>query len=330
MSVKSPIIYSIANDISSQSINVIRLKDDIIKSNIRSSFVNDITINDGEVEITFNGLLSDTDKSKLDFVIQNHSGKPVPNLDEIGRQRFRTDSLDDHDTSFFTGKSDKINNVTSPEVIGEGNEVQTEFYFPKKEIIRGTVKVYLDEVELDSSNYTIDYTEYDSNYNEILHFCRGKLTFNEAPGDGVEITATYSYGTIGDGESFFLNFGLLDDTKIVTLLFIDPVHIKSGTIYYSNGTSDSIVRAYVESPADSPYYDNNRNIIFNNPDGIKLSQYVNEIVINGDGSVEFQAEARANAIPPFFALKIEVNNGSSIGLKVWGRLDVHRQRTVII
>lgn len=332
MSYTSPIQYNIS-DTKNNYINSESLISECLEKNI---IIDNIIINNvaGTFDIEFSNLVSNEEKNTIDKIISFHEGKKIPLKDETGRERYRTDSQDDHDSSYFTGKSDKINIVSSFTSLdpNTGDGSNTTFFFPHKEVLSFIPPVIrVDGNIVDSEEYSVDYSQYDSDINQVLHFCRGEVTFNTPPGNGSAVEATYAYGTIGDGDSFFLDFGIADQTKTISLSFIDPVHIKSGIIYYKNGKNDSLVNAYINVPVGAYYYNNNEELQNNaGPGEIQISKYVNNIIINGDGEINFTGEARARSIPPFFPLTIEVNNGSSLNLEVWGRLDVHRQRTVIL
>lgn len=338
MSYSPPITYSIINDIISKKVNINRLEVEINDSSIKTSSLTGINIIDYNLELNFNSLLSDSDKLILDIIVKYHNGLPLPAYDELGREQLRTDSRDPHDTTYFTSSGDSLTVVSSPVSIGEGDGVETVFYLPHMEV--NNVKIYLDGQELSSDEFEVDYSYYDSNYNQALHFCRGKVTFSNPPNDQVDITATYNYCQIGNGDELVFSFGLeTNQTQTKTLMFCDPVHIKDGVACYLNGSIDSIVSVNLIVFEGYPYMDNNNSYINTKTNeqyiaqegGQTIMNYVNNVVLLGDVPMGtyFDVEARSSAMPPIMGVVVTVKNGSAVNFKCTARLEINRQRTMI-
>lgn len=287
------------------------------------------------VDIYFKASLSNDDKTTLDTIVENHDPTPLPCndvtkvspvLDELERPFVRVDSRDDHDTTVFTVNGDKWTTVTG-ESVGTGDGSTTVFYLDHKEV--RSVVVYLDGTETET--FTVDYSAFENN-NKAVHFSRGRITFSEAPANGVAITADYQYATIG-GEEDLLIFDFSTDTspKTIWLEHCDPVHIKDGVVFYQNGELDSKLNVYIVCPAGNYYYDNNDTPAYASED-TDIMHYVFNQVLSGSAEmgVYFDVEARSKAVPKNYKVKMVIDKGSATSLKGSIRLEINRERTVII
>jgi hypothetical protein len=259
------------------------------------------------------------------------------NVDEMNRPMIRAESRDCHDTTAFTTRGDRWVSVIGEEV-GTGDDTTTEFSLANKEI--KNLKVYLDGVE--TSAFTLDKTTYDASLNEITHFCRGVVTFDEAPSIGKVITADYEYGEIGTGAKLVYDQALDGASKIIEVCFIDPIHIKDGLIAFEGGELDSIVNVaaicpqygtYIDDrlPATGVYGDDNGNIVPALGDDKEISRYVVDQIVLGTCHVGtyFNVEARSGAMPPGYKVRLTIDAGSATTLKLYARLEINRQRNSI-
>jgi hypothetical protein len=273
--------------------------------------------------------------------------------DGENRPYVRAESRDVHDTTYFTTRGDGWE-VESGEVIGTGDGGTKLFKLSRPEV-RGVV-VLLDGVpQVENTDYTVDYSTYDDQYNAITHYCTGTVTFVAAPAAGVVVAAGYAYAVIGcDHCSLTYDFGKDSsnssssssyssqtsdssensegnhDEHIVNLTFCDPVHIKDGFIAFMNGEIDSTGNVYVVCPAGYPYQDNAGNTHTAEVDTI-IEHYVNDIRLMGDvpQGQYFDVETRSDPVPPGYIIRVVINRGSSTTLKGYTRLEINRERTMI-
>lgn len=256
--------------------------------------------------------------------------------DELDRPFVRTDSRDDHDTTYFTTKGDTWTSVSGyvlQEPIATSSSssgTETNFTLPHKEVRNVVVRV--DGIEVD--DFSIDYTELDSIGNKAESYCRGVITptGNPWPG-GVLIDCDYDYAEIGsdsDNEMKF-DFTVEDSPKSITLGYCDPIHIKDGVVFYDGGEVDSTLNVYIICPAGNYYKDNNGNYAYAFTD-ITIAYYVVDQMLLGSApmGIYFDVEARSTAIPNNYKVKIVIDKGSSTTLKGCVRLEINRQRTTIL
>lgn len=271
----------------------------------------------------------DATKTTVVDTIESTAVDISPVLDELDRPFVRADSRDDHDTTYFTMIGDKWTAV-SAENVGTGNGIVSAFYLDYKEV-KG-VKMYLDSVQ--TTAFSVDYSTY-INGNQASHFCRGLVTFAEPPVSGAAITADYMYATIGkENSNNTLSFdfsGSADTTKTLEVVFCDPAHIKDGVVYFQNGEMDSTLDIYLMCPAGGYYRDNNGNIGYAFTE-VVLSHYVVKQIMNGtaDMGIYYDVEARSTAVPPGYFVRAVVNKGSANELRGCIRLEINRERTVIL
>ena len=289
------------------------------------------------LDIYFKATLSAGEETTLGDLVTAHVNTPLDedvitpiseHVDEMNRTFVRVDSRDKHDSTYFTTRGDKWIAVTG-EAVGTGDGSETVFNLDNKEIRNLTV--YVDGVE--ETGISLDNSEYvDNNYSS--HFCRGVITFDTAPGNGLAITADYEYAQIGGDTDSDLTFDFGADgsnPKTYYLQFADPVHIKDGVCFYQSGELDSRLNVYVVCPAGQYYFDNNGAPALAAAE-VVLAHYVVDQPLMGDApmGVYFDVEARSKAIPSNYKLKVTVDKGSSTTLKGCLRLEINRERTMIL
>jgi hypothetical protein len=247
--------------------------------------------------------------------------------DELDRPMLRAESRDPHDTTYFTTQGDKWTQVTG-ESVGTGDGSETEFYLDNPTVKEVTIK--LDGVEQESGVTICDGI---CDGNESTHFQCGKVTFDTAPESSVVITADYKKGSIGNDVTNRLEFefSLNDQTQTKEIEFIDPIHIKDGVCFYKNGSLDSKMNVYLVCPAGAYYYDNNGNPGLAQSD-LEIAHYVIEQPLNGSAEmgIYFDVESRSTALPVGYKIKVVVENGSGTNLEGHVRLEINRQRTIIL
>lgn len=256
--------------------------------------------------------------------------------DELDRPYVRAESRDDHDTTYFTTRGDKWTSVigevvrsgASSSSAGQEAGSETEFYLDNKEVRNVAIYVGEDEIE----NFSIDVSEFEDN-NKATHFSTGKITFDVAPPDGVEITADYEYATISGDSDNSLEFDFESDEspKTIDIGFCDPAHIKDGVVFYQNGELDSKMNVYVICPEGNYYKNNNGGYAYASTDTI-IAHYVVEQPLLGTAEmgVYFDVEARSTAVPNNYKIRVTIDKGSATTLKGCVRLEINRQRTVIL
>jgi hypothetical protein len=247
--------------------------------------------------------------------------------DEFGRPFVRTESRDNHDTTYFTTQGDKWISV-SGEAVGIGDGTTSAFSLDNMEV--RNVSAYVDGTY--TSGITVDYSTY-PDYNESDHFCRGLVTFDIAPISGEVITASYEYCDIaGDADNTLVfDFTTDNSPKTVDIVFCDPVHIKDGVLFYEGGALDAKVDLYVLAPGPTYYQDNNGDYRLTTEDKIVSHYVVNHRMIGSapHGHL-FNVETRSVPLPSGYKIRLVFDKGSATDLSGFVQLEINRQRTHII
>ena len=286
--------------------------------------------------IYFKAELSAEEETTLTTIVNNHVPTPLdstgytdisPISDELHRPFVRADSRDDHDTTVFTARGDKWTSVVGEEV-GTGDGSTKDFYLDHQDV-RNVITKFDDVTQEDG--YTVDYSTYEDN-NLVTHFCVGKVTFDEAPSAGVVITADYVYATIAGADNLLtFDFSVDESPKTMVFEHCDPIHVKDGVVFYQNGETDSVMNLYIMCPNGTYYYDNNGSPKLATEDTV-IMHYVVDQIMNGSAEmgIYIDVEGRSTAIPVSYYIKIVVDKGSANNLKGSVRMEINRQRTIII
>ncbi|MFA7219108.1 MAG: hypothetical protein WC119_01090 [Synergistaceae bacterium] len=141
------------------------------------------------------------------------------------------------------------------------------------------------------------------------------------------------YASIGadvENELSF-DFSVDESPKTIYVDWCDPIHIKDGVVYFSGGTMDSHIDIWMVCPQGQYYLDNNGNPAYAHTE-TPIAYYVINQIMAGDAEmgIYFDVEARSTAIPNNYKLKVVINKGSATELRGCLRLEINRQRTVIL
>lgn len=271
----------------------------------------------------------DVTKTVIDEVVGDDSVDISETRDELNRPYIRVDSRDDHDTTYFITRGDSWTAVVG-EAVGTGDGATKIFSLDHKEVRNLTAK--LDGVNVASSNVSADVSTFiDGNKN--LHWADGEITFDTAPSNASSITVDYEYAFIGDDSVNEISFDFSTDSspKTIYVEWCDPIHIKDGVVYFSGGAMDSKIDVWMVCPQGKYYLDNNRNPAYAFSE-VPIAYYVVNQIMSGDAEagIHFDVESRSTAIPNGYKLKAVINKGSSNILKGCLRVEINRERTVIL
>lgn len=147
---------------------------------------------------------------------------------------------------------------------------------------------------------------------------------------------------IGGGTPMFWDFSNTDNDvaaptgykrKRIELMYLDPIYIKEGTIYFHNAKKGSYFDMYIVAKAGSYYLDNNKVPQYAATD-TPFAKYICKHFFAGDCAMgdELNTEsATEDAFPTFYAIWVEVTvpdtDTDSYG---YGELELYRERTMII
>ena len=288
-------------------------------------------------------------------------GIPVTNFSENGelivtignrqdddrRPYVRAESRDVHDNTYFTLRGDEWG-IDEGSVIGAGDGETKIFKLPKQEVRQVQILVNGSPL-IEGTDYSVDYTTYDSDYNEIVHFCTGTVTMTVAPADGAVIAAGYAYAAIGCGKCVFeWDFSKDEpdnssssssqtpetndpDTITKEISFCDPVHIKDGTLVFSDGKLDSTADMYVVCPAGYYYKDNAGGLHMASEDLVVEHYVIDQRMLGwANMGITFDVESRSKPLFPGYKIRLVVKRGSATILRGYARLEINRQRTIIM